>query len=566
MLVKLRVSNYTLMKRAEVPFRPGLNVITGETGVGKSLLLGAVAALLGERRTGLPVRAGCDKAVLEAEFDSADNSEIRQWLTRHHLPDDFPLILRREFYSGGKTRFFINDTPANLTLARELGVRLLDLHGQHEVVTLFDRNRQLRLLDAFLNRSDLLDRYRELYHNLQKDRKELTRLRRRLEDESAGSEALRLQKKELDSLNPLPGEIEAIEEQLRRLENSEKIYLICNEICERLNEGDRSAVENLNEILRRLPDLYPYNASLSSWEDDLSNFRSALAELNRNLQDFSREVKFDPLQVEELRQRHAALTGFLKRWGHADRRFDDVIEEIDRGQAALDDLRRQAQALEEKIREGEKTLLSVGETITGERRRAARKLTGMVQDHLSAIGMGKARFSVHFDPPAEDKPYPDGLDRIDYRFSPNGKLAYQSLRRVASGGEMSRIMLALKSALAEADRTETLIFDEIDQGISGRVAHLVGLQLRQLARFHQVVVVTHLPQIASLADLHLSVRKTGDDSATVVPLESRTQRIEEVAALLTASGITEGALLNAREMVEAADKFKTEIPTISGDG
>jgi DNA repair protein RecN (Recombination protein N) len=547
------------MSQVEVVFQPGLNVITGETGVGKSLLLDAVSSLLGTRRNSLPIRAGSDKAVIEAELDAADNEHLLTWLQERDLPNDMPIILRREFHTNGRTRFFVNDSPANLVLAKELGNLLIEIHGQHEIITLFDRSRQLDLLDAFNERGDLLESYKTLFGRLNDEREKFAKLKERIEDADAGRDVLERQLRELEEIDPKPTEIESIESELTILENSEKIYTLCAEICDRLNEAPESSVEHLTKVTELLPQLYPFNETLKVWQEDLSNAHSVLVELNRTLQEFSLNAKYDPERVEELRLRISTLTGFQKRWHCEDRDPCDIIDELRSRLEAIYKINATADELEVAIEKLDQELMSCGTRLSEARQKGAKRLTKLVHQKLTFIGMEKARFRIAFDVPNTDKPHPNGLDRVEFQLSPDGKLDFQTLNKVASGGEMSRILLALKSSLAEIDNVDTLIFDEIDQGISGRVARMVGQQLFELARKHQVIVVTHLAQIASLGDLHLSVRSLGDDGAAEVFTLEDEERVEELAALLTATGISNGALLNAREMVESAKKHRAEL-------
>ncbi|MFH1733688.1 MAG: DNA repair protein RecN [bacterium] len=557
MLKKLDISNYTVLARTEIEFSPGLNVITGETGVGKSLLLDAVGALLGERRSGLPVRRGADKAVIEAEFAPSNSDEIRQWLKENDLPDDLPVILRREFTRQGRTRIFINDTPVNLNLSRELGNQLLDIHGQHEIVTLFERSRQLSLLDAYLNRPDLQRRYRSTFAELGELRRQEKALRRRLEDSTSGRDTLLRQQAELDELQPKASEIEVIEAELVKLENAEKIFELCGKICDLLNEAPESAVERLTKAKEYLVDLSVYDKSLVEWDTELDNVRSVLSELNRTLLDLNQNLNHDPGHVEDLRERHASLTGFLKRWHYQNRDLSEVVDEISRGLTDLAGLKEQLQQIAAEIQAQEKSLIAAGQELSADRRSAAQKLEADVHQRLKAIGMEKARFQIAFEEPSTETPYADGLDRLDYMLAPHQKMPFQVLQKVASGGELSRILLALKSALADQDEVESLIFDEIDQGISGRTARLVGLQLLRVARRHQVIVVTHLPQIASLGDAHFSVRSTDLEGSAQVILLNDAERLEEIATLLTATGLSDGALQNAREMIASARQMKT---------
>ncbi len=556
MLQRLSIENYTVLPRVEVRFSPGLNVITGETGVGKSLLLDAVGYLLGERRTGFPIRAGCSRAVIEAEFEADQKQILQQWLLSCDFVADFPVLLRREFLDSGRTRIFINDTPATLSQARTLGDLLIDLHGQHEVVALFDRARQLNFLDEFTQQPQPLKQYMNLFGQIKARREDLAALELKIQDSSAGWESLQKQQQELEALHPLPAEIFTLEAELKRLENAEHIVQLCEEICGRLNEASGSAVENILAILRKLPDLYSYEASLSFWDKELENAHANLLELNRTLQELSRSTKHDPNYVEEQRQRLMALLGFRKRWNCGTEDLCVVSENVARRLQELSAMKEEVRSQEQQIAEFEQAAIKAGQELSAARQKAARRLEIQVQKRLADIGMPKAHFRVRFAPQQTAQPYPDGLDRLEFELSPDGKLPHQPLRQVASGGEMSRILLALKGALASADHVETLIFDEVDQGISGRVARMVGLQLSELAQKHQVILVTHLPQIASLGDTHLSVRSTGNDGAATVHVLDEEERVRELASLLTAAGISAGALLNAREMLDSAREMR----------
>jgi DNA repair protein RecN (Recombination protein N) len=552
MLQKLRVENYTIIPRAEVTFSAGLNVITGETGAGKSLLLDAVGFLLGERRSGFPIRAGASRAIIEAEFDTPAPLILHSWLEHNGFTPDLPILLRREFQTGGRNRIFINDTPATLAQSRALGDLLLDMHGQHEVVALFDRARQLEFLDDFARDTEAMGHYQRFFQDLKSLHGRQEALQAHLADAQNGREVLKIQQRELSDLNPKAGEIEAIEAELKRLENAQHIFGLCQEICARLNEAPGSAVEDLTAAQRKLPELFPFNADLESWGRDLEAARVVLVDLNRTLQDFSRNTRHDPAHVEVLKERVTALLGFRKRWNYGSQDLCDIAAQIAAQQTGLERLGKELQDLQKSISETERNLLTAGRNLSQIRHEAAQSLQAAVQEKLAAVGMPRASFQVTFSPPQTQQPHPDGLDRLEFTLSPDGKLPHLPLKQVASGGEMSRILLALKTALASVDRVDTLIFDEIDQGVSGRVAHMVGLQLLELARIHQVIVVTHLAQIASLGESHHSVQAAAGDGGALVKTLTEEERVQELASLLASAGISEGALLNAREMLASA--------------
>ncbi|MFH1862681.1 MAG: DNA repair protein RecN, partial [bacterium] len=532
MLRRLFIENYTIIARVEVFFESGLNVITGETGVGKSMLLDAVEALMGEKRSSFPIRSGCSRGVVEAEFDCVHESEITNWLKQNDFPPDLPVILRREFYDSGRSRVFINDVPTNLSLCQELSAHLVDLHGQHETVALFERPRQLAFLDAYTAEPHAFNQYKSLYWNLRKLREQLSALLSLIEDSRAGYDALSLQRKELDALAPRLNEIADLEAELKRMENSERIFQLCHEACSELNESPDSAVESITNAVKQLRELLDFEPSFKLWCDELDSIRVSLLELNRTLLQFSRDVSYNSNRAEEIRQRLAALNGFQKRWHHPNTDLLEIKENVASKLQEIEQQKATSQQLEEQIRTTQFELVETGKALSELRRQAALTLEISVHERLANIAMKKARFKVSFEPWQTDSPYADGLDRVDFTLSPDGKIPYQPIWQVASGGEMSRILLALKGAFAATDRVETLIFDEIDQGISGNVARMVGLQLMELSRNHQVIVVTHLPQIASLGDVHLAVRNTALDGSVVVIKLKEDERIEELASLL----------------------------------
>jgi DNA repair protein RecN (Recombination protein N) len=553
MLVELRIRDFAVIRDLKVELGPGLNALTGETGAGKSIVIGALSLLLGERASSESVRTGADRAVVEAVFDLSRLPDLRGRLDELGLPcdDDF-LVLRREVQAEGRNRAWINGSPATAGAVGEFGGALVDLHGQHEHQTLLHGHEQRRILDAFAGAQDEAREVARLHtrrSELERERAGREERRRELE---ARSDFLRFQVGEIDEAKVEEDEDVQVEDELRRLDHAEELARDAERAHRVLYAGDGSASELLaqaRDLLRRVAGV---DGALEETAREVEGAYHLVTELGRSLGDYASGVEINPRRAEELRRRSDLLFRLKRKYGPglADvlatrARLHQELEELDRGEEELG-------VLEEAISRVTGELQAATESLSTARREAAARLAADVEALLPELGMEGAVFRVALDP--FDEPTAHGGERVGFVASLNPGFAPRSLARIASGGELSRVMLALKAILARVDRVPTLIFDEIDAGIGGTVANAVSRKLREVANHHQVLVITHLPQLASMGHRHLRVEKdtTEGVAATSIVALSGDERVREIARMLGGDPESETSREHARELLGTA--------------
>ncbi len=565
MLNSLLVKDYALIENIGVEFQKGLNIITGETGAGKSILIDAMGLLLGERASNQVVRKGANKSVVEGVFSVGKNSKIEKLLNDNDIDHFDELIVRREISLKGSNRCFLNDTPTSLAFLKDIGNLLIDLHGQHEHQSLLRNSTHIDYLDEFAEIEPQLKEYKEYHQKLSDIAKELYLLQnkeRALKDER---DAYEFQIKEIDAVSPQVGEEEAIKEELNLLEHSEKLLHLTNKIYTLAYENEFSTHDNLVDIQKSLLELSEID---SSFAEKAAEAESAIAIIN-DISDFVRsyreKVDDDPDKLDSLRDRLGALNLLKKRYG-------GTLEKVIEHRSNIGKEFEIANNYNEKITELEKELgevrLKTGEIakkISEQRKAVAVKVRDAVIETLKELGILDSDFQVNIrniranDSAANfivinDEKYKfnaKGFDEIEFLISTNPGEDLKPLSKVASGGEVSRIMLALKTILAINDKLPLLIFDEIDTGVSGRIAQKVGTALKELSSFHQVIAITHLPQIAALADQHFSVEKKSIGTrvvSSIRPLEEE-EKVNEVAKLISGEDVTEASLESAKELM-----------------
>ena len=563
MLKHLTIKNYALIDEMRVEFGPGLNILTGETGAGKSIILGAIGLILGERARSDVIRRGASRAFVEAAFEvpAALADGIRD--ASESEPGD-GLLLRREVGGSGRSRCFIDDSPVTWNQLSMLGDRLVDLHGQHEHQALLRVEHHLKYLDNFGTDAGLLDRVRESFKRCRALGEALDSLlaKERLLKEQR--ELLEFQIEEIRKADPKAGEEEQLDQEEKILRNSERICEAASRIGELLYEGEGSVFEKLSAAEGLFRELAPVDSVFSKWGGESESVKIQLQDLLRAVSEYAGRVEFNPQRLEDIRERLSLFSRLKKKYGGS---MPQVIEfkrkteaDLERIETLQDDIARTTQELER-----EKTQFS-GHCLrlSACRKSAADSLERKVESALSDLGLPNGVFRIRIVQRESETGLvetdgrkfaanQDGADHVEFFISLNPGEAVKPLVQVASGGEVSRIMLALKSALAEADSVPVLIFDEIDTGISGRIAHAVGKHLKALGRNHQVICITHLPQIASAGDLHFSVVKQVADNrtSTLIRRMNREERIVEIAKLIGGETVTEAALASARELVQA---------------
>jgi len=553
MLIELRIRNFAVADDVTVSLGGGLNVLTGETGAGKSILVDALSLLLGERASTEDVRAGTERAAVEAVFDVSARPDLVARLDELGLPrEEGLLILRREVQLEGRNRAWVNGSPSTATVVGELGSRLVDLHGQHEHQTLLSRVAQREMLDAFAEATAVAERVGELHMELRGARDRLEAHRARVRELESRGDFLRFQLREIDDAGIEPGEEEALREESARLEHSKELAEAAGRAYDLLYGGEEAVSDRLAEVRQELRSAARIDPALEDIATLVDEAYHAAVEAGRASSRYGDGVEMDPERLAELQRRLDVLFRLKRKYGPE---LDDVLATADRLRVeveALDDAESDASQLEGAVRSAEAALESAAAELTAARQAAAGQLQSAVEGMLPELGMTGAVFRVALEP--LDEVGAGGAERVEFLISLNPGFPPRALSRVASGGELSRVMLALKTVLAEVDFVPTLVFDEIDAGIGGEVATAVARKLEALGGAHQVFVITHLPQLASRAGEHLFVRKAesaGVASTRVERLDGEA-RVREIARMLGGDPESEASRDHARELLGVA--------------
>ena len=554
MLVELRIRDYAVIEDLTLRLGPGLNVLTGETGAGKSIIVGALSLLLGERASSVVVRTGADRATVEAAFEVGKGSALDARVEELGFRlEDGLLILRREVAVEGRNRAWVNGSPATAGIVGELGRALVDLHGQHEHQTLLRTGEQRAILDAFGGAADVAAGVEELHARCRSLATEVEAREQRVREIESRGDYLRFQLGEIDAAKLSPGEDEELENEARRREHAEELVQGASGIHETLYAGDASLADQLTDARSVLHKLMRFDASL---EDDarlLDDAFHGVQEVGRRLGEYAAGVDHDPRRLEEVRQRQDQIFRLKRKYGPelADvlatgARLRAELAEVEDADHEVGEVRR---ALEEATRE----LATAASKLTALRDKAALRLAKAVSEVLPDLGLPEASFDVRLKP--LDGVGSAGAESVEFLVAPNPGFEPMSLARIASGGELSRVMLAVKSVLADVDRIPVLVFDEIDAGIGGVVAGSVAAKLAEVAFRHQVFVVTHLPQLASRAAAHLLVEKEQQAGTTMTRVRALEggARVEEIARMLGGDPESETSREHARELLGARE-------------
>ena len=566
MLQTLYIRDYAIIDELTVEFSDGLNIITGETGAGKSILIDALRLILGYRAATGNVRTGCKKAVVEAFLSIEKNDAVHSLLQENGYDDGDELIIRREISARGSSRAFMNDSPAPLTLLRDVGDRLIDLHGQHDHQTLLRPETHGALLDVAGGLEGMVTEYAAAYARMKSLVREIEELTAREDDLRRKLEFHEFQLREISEVDPQPEEIAILERELKIRENSEQLFELVNELHEILN-GDNNAVrDRLIQAESMISRLVEIDESFSSRREELESSIIVIEELARYLQSYSVDIEFEPTELEKMRERLMRLTGLRKKYGGS---MSAVLEHRDAIQEEIALARNYDDEISTRRAELSEMRVSLG-AMAARMSRARRKVAGTVEKSVVAIlkelGIEKGSFKVditqhplstdHVDAVIVDgeafRASGNGLDSVEFFVSTNVGEGLKPLARTASGGEISRIMLAMKTILAKNDRLPLLIFDEIDTGVSGRIAQKVGTALKNLADYHQIIAITHLPQIAAMGEHHYVVAKSEKKGRTVTEIRKLhpDQQAAEVARLVSGETVTETSLKAAQELIE----------------
>ena len=551
MLKSLYIKNFTLIDELDIELYPGFSVITGETGAGKSIILGAIALLLGQRADSKSIKQGADKCVIEAHFDLT-RYDMAAFFSDNDIENDATdCIVRRELLASGKSRAFINDTPVQLSMLKELGERLVDVHSQHQNLLLNKQDFQLGVVDIFADDATQLSQYQKTYKEYHLVKQQLDELRESIERNRQNADFLRFQCDELTQARLVEGEQEELEQQSDTMSHSEDIKSALYEADNALTAEQTGIVTALHTTLyelRKIGEVYPAAAEL---EQRVDSCYIELKDIAQEVSSHLERIDFDPAEMDAVNNRLDKLYDLEKKY-HVETveeliaKRDELCQQlnnIDNSDEALSDLEQQLSRLQTQA-EQEAGIL------TALRTKAARKIEAEMQTKLVPLGMPNVRFSVDITREALSL---SGQDKVAFLFSANTSTPLQPISQVASGGEIARVMLSLKAMISGAVKLPTIIFDEIDTGVSGKMAEKMAEMMQEMgAHGRQVISITHLPQIAALGSTHYKVEKSETAQGTVSSMHQLTpdERIHEIAQMLSGSDVSDAAIANAKQLLK----------------
>ncbi len=547
----MRIRNFAVVEELSVPLSPGLNVVSGETGAGKSIMVDALGLLLGGRASASSVRTGSERAVVEGVVELQGLDRVARRLADLGLAgdDESQLVLRREVRAEGRSRSWINDSPVTAGALRQVGGMLVDIHGQHEHQRLLSGNFQQEVLDDFGGCRELADRVGDAFRRAAGVRKRLARAESRRRELGSRADFLRFQLGEIDDANLAPGEDERLRIETSRLANAETLARESGALHELLQAGEGAVTDRLADAAARVRRMSETDPGLAALHGALEDAYHRVADAAGELTAYGDGIEHDPARLEALRERDAFLHGLKRKYGAT---VEEVIATGEALRRQLDELtatRVDAGALARELAEAEAAWKEAAEALSARRRAAADRLTRAASALFAGLGLEGGRFRVQLEERTE--PSPRGSERVRFMASMNPGFPPGPLARIASGGELSRVMLALKSVLAGVDDVPVLVFDEIDSGVGGAVAAQVGDRLEEVSRGRQVLVVTHLARIAARASSHLLVEKDagGDRARTSLRRLGPEERVREVARMLGGDPESESSLRHARELL-----------------
>jgi DNA repair protein RecN (Recombination protein N) len=559
MLVELRAENYAVIDHAIAVFGPGLNLLTGETGAGKSILVDALALLMGGKSSAEVVRHGAEKAVVACVFEATPGAE--NVLEENGIDSEGnEIILRREILSTGKGRVFVNNQPATVAVLKQLAPELALVHAQTETLTSFDQAQQRILLDRFAGIS--LEAVAEAHIRLREAQKKLNELVEGEQDRLRMVDLWSYQRREIEAARLIPGEDEALETEKRVLANSEKLYAAAMGAFEQLYEGSSSAEVALRAAARQVEELARYDSRFADSALQIESVRATVGDVSAGLRDYAEGIDASPERLAEIEDRLAVLDRLKRKYGQTVAEVIEFGEDVTRKLAEVEDKDEILKALREDLVQATQAYRSAASTLHNDRKTAADRLAKLAESQINSLAM-KVRFEINLQASESESAWTAaGWDTVEYRIATNPGEPLKALHEIASGGEMSRVMLALKVSVEEgaakpkkkSATPRTLVFDEIDIGIGGRAAEAVGQKLKALSRAQQVLCVTHLPQIAAFADQHFLIDKREQDgrTKTQVRLLDDRARMHEVARMLSGAKVTDTSLQHAGQMIAAS--------------
>ena len=553
MLKQLYIKNFTLIDELDMTFRPGFSVITGETGAGKSIILGAIALLLGQRADSKQIKAGAEKCTIEAHFDLSHYDLLPFFKENDIDYDADDCILRRELTAAGKSRAFINDTPVSLTAIKQLGLSLIDIHSQHQNLMLREEDFQLSVVDIIAKDEKALAEYQNTFSEYTQARKRLEQMRNDIERNAENEDFMRFQLNELREANLCEGLQEELEQESETLSHVEDIKGALYQ-AESLIGGDseHTIVERIKEASRALSAIADVYGEAAEMAERLDSCAIEMKDIGHDLSQKAEDVEFDPQRLEIINNQLDTIYSLQKK--HRVTTVEELISIADSLAKQLSNIENgdeQLQQLSEEVEQLHARCIEKAATLTKQRRKAATTIEKEMKERLVPLGIPKVRFSIAID----EKPMSEnGADKVSFLFSANTSTEMRHVSEIASGGEIARVMLSIKAMISGAVKLPTIIFDEIDTGVSGKIAEQMGTMMKEMADSdRQVISITHLPQIASKGTTHYKVYKEETSKGTVstMAMLSDDERVQEIAQMLSGSSITEAAISNAKALLGA---------------
>lgn len=550
MITRLSVKNFAIIDELNLEFKKGLTIITGETGAGKSILLGALKLILGERADLQQLNDSSQKCVIEAQFDIS-KLNLNSFFEANELDYDDESIFRRELLPSGKSRAFINDTPVTLTRLKTIGNFLIDIHSQFNTQDLLDNEYQLQILDAYSSQLDKVKSYQKLYSFWGKQKSELNSLKENFAEKEKEADYKQFLLEELEQANLISGELEELETELNELENIEEIQLNLREIITKLDTPEVGILSHLNHSIGQLMKITQFGKEFKVFHQRINSVHIELNDLKNEMNYKLESLETDPEKLNFLNEKINLIHNLMAK--HKVNSIEELIlikNQLGEDEFDLHQLKEKIENLSNQIKETEKKLENLAQKISEQRIKSIPIVEKELLESLSKLGMENA--SLKFELKSKEKFTSTGKDEIKFLFSANKGMNLQTLGKAISGGERSRLMLAVKKSLSGKLELPTLILDEIDTGVSGKVANEVGNMMKEMSKNIQLISITHLPQVAAKSNQHFRVQKknTSDKTLTEVIKLSKEQRIREIAELISGSDITESALIQAKELIK----------------
>lgn len=551
MLKQLYIKNFTLIDELDIEFHTGFSVITGETGAGKSIILGAIGLLLGQRADSKTIKQGADRCIIEAHFDLSRYS-LQNFFTDNDIDyDATDCIIRRELTSAGKSRAFVNDTPVSLAMLKELGDMLVDVHSQHQNLLLGKQDFQLEVIDTLANAHEALNTYQQSFTSYHDKLRELEQMQQEIERNRQNQDFLQFQYDELANAQLVAGEQEELEQTHETMAHSEDIKTALYEAQTHLTADEQGILPQLRKSISALSSIAKVYPTTTDWVERLESCQIELKDIAQDVDDHLERIDFDPQELERISERLDRLYDLEKKY-HAESVSELIqqrdllkqqLSQMENSDEALSVLRTELSALQEQCQKQ-------ADRLTKMRQQSAKQIERQMTERLVPLGMPHVRFEVHME---KGELRHDGQDNISFLFSANTSSPLQPISQVASGGEIARVMLALKAMISGAVKLPTIIFDEIDTGVSGKIAERMADIMREMGnQDRQVISITHLPQIAALGTTHYRVSKQESASGTIsrMQLLSPEERIHEIAQMLSGSDVSAAAIENAKELLK----------------